>query len=331
MADEFRRRRKLGRVRADRRGGAAAGHARRSATDFAAASYVPTGNFDTAILWGTLVFALCGSETIGFLRNDMRGGMKTVVRVLARSASFSSSSNALGTAAMLAVLPKAELTRLSGLPDAIHAAFLRVGLPGLSHASPSRCSHCPCWAASRPGSASARELPMEAGIDNFLPPVFAKKNPKTGAPTAAILLQGALILSMVVLSQAGEGAAAAYDFLVSMSVLSVTIPYLLVFVAYLSRSRWPESADAWTPPGGARMGLFLGVVGSGLHGGRDGLHHGAQRQRSASAGDLPQDRRGDGCGGPHRRRALLARQSPRPPRGEAARLTRTGAGLELPL
>ena len=44
---------------------------------------------------------------------------------------------------------------------------------------------------------------------------------------------------MVILSQAGEGAAAAYDFLVAMSVLTATIPYVLVFAAYLARDRFP--------------------------------------------------------------------------------------------
>lgn len=231
-----------------------------SATDFASGSYLPSGNFDTAILWGTLVFALCGSETIAFLRNDIQGGMKTAVRVLAAVGIILVVVYALGTAAMLVVLPKAELTRLSGLPDAIHAAFGRVGLPGLSNLA------IALFALSMLGGFTAwfgigTKLPMEAGIDHFLPPVFAKKNEKTGVPTASVLLQGGLILLMVVLSQAGEGAAAAYDFLVSMSVLGVTIPYLLVFIAYLSRRRWPQSAEAWIPPGGARMGLFLGVVG----------------------------------------------------------------------
>ena len=78
---------------------------------------------------------------------------------------------------------------------------------------------------------------------------------------AAILLQGGLVFFVVILSQAGEGAAAAYDFLVAMSVLTVTIPYILVFIAYLARSRWPDAADAWVPPGGARMGRVLGLAG----------------------------------------------------------------------
>jgi amino acid transporter len=230
------------------------------ATDFAHSSWLLPANFDTAILWGTVVFGLCGSETVSFLRDDMKGGMRSVVRVLVAVGLILVFVYMAGTAAMLAVLPKAELTRLSGLPDAIHAAFARVGLPSLSPLA------IALFALSLLGGFTAwfgigTKLPMEAGIDSFLPPVFAQKNAKTGAPTAAILLQGALILFVVALSQAGEGAAEAYDFLVSMSVLTVTIPYIFVFIAYFGRKRWPESEDAWLPPGGATTGLVLGLVG----------------------------------------------------------------------
>lgn len=231
-----------------------------SATDFASASYVAPANFDTAILWGTIVFALCGSETIGFLRDDIRGGIKTVVHVLAAVGVIIVFVYMAGTAAMLAILPRAELTRLAGLPDAIHAAFGHVGMPSVAAYA------IALFALSLLGGFTAwfgiaTKLPMEAGIESFLPSVFAQKNEKTGVPTASVLLQGALILFIVFLSQSGESAAAAYDFLVAMSVLTVTIPYLIVFAAYLARERWPDVEGAWLPPGGARMGLLLGAVG----------------------------------------------------------------------
>ncbi len=230
------------------------------ATDFASSSYIPTANFDSAILWGTIIFAMCGSETLGFLRDEIEGGIKTVVRALTAVGIILVVVYAAGTAAMLAILPQSELTRLAGLPDAIHAAFNHVGLPSLASVA------IALFALSLLGGFTAwfgigTRLPMEAGIDNFLPPAFARKDEKTGAPVASILLQGGLVFFVVILSQAGEGAAAAYDFLVAMSVLTVTIPYILVFIAYLARSRWPDAADAWVPPGGARMGRVLGLAG----------------------------------------------------------------------
>ena len=152
------------------------------------------------------------------------------------------------------------MTRLSGLPDALHAAFSRAGFPALAGLA------IGLFAISQLGGLTAwfgigARLPVEAGLDSFLPPLFARRNPKTGAPGPAILLQGGLTIVMVILSQAGEGAAAAYDFLIAMSVLTSTIPYVLVFAAYLSRKRWPESVEAWLPPGGVRTGLIAGCIG----------------------------------------------------------------------
>jgi amino acid transporter len=231
-----------------------------SATDFAAASYVPRFNFDTAILWGTIVFGFGGSESVAFLRHDIKGGTRTILMALTALGFAMAIIYMVGTAAMLVILPQADLTRLSGLTDALNAAFSRVGYPSFALLAVA------ALALSQFGGLAAwfgigARLPVEAGLDSFLPPVFAKRNAKTGAPVAAILLQGGCTLVMVVLSQAGEGAAAAYDFLVAMSVLTYTIPYVFVFAVYLLHKRWPEVADVWRPPGGARTSLVLGAIG----------------------------------------------------------------------
>ena len=54
----------------------------KSATDFAHASWLAPLNFGTAILWGTIVFAYSGQETAGMIRNEIRGGIRTIVRAL---------------------------------------------------------------------------------------------------------------------------------------------------------------------------------------------------------------------------------------------------------
>jgi len=230
------------------------------ATNFAVASYLPRFNFDTAILWGTMVFALGGSETVAFLRADIHGGMRTIRQVLTALGIAMVTIYMVGTAAMLVILPQADLTRLSGLPDALHAAFSHVGYPSLAMLAITGLALSQFGGLSAWFGIGAR-LPVEAGIDSFLPPVFAARHAKTGAPVAAILLQGGFTLVMVVLSQAGEGAATAYDFLVSMSVLTSTIPYVFVFAVYLSHKRWPEAVLAWRPPGGAPTSFVLGIVG----------------------------------------------------------------------
>lgn len=231
-----------------------------SATNFATASYAVPLGFDTAILWGTMVFAMCGTETLAFLRDDIEGGMTTILKVLATVGVAMVAIYLAGTASMLVILPQSDLTRLAGLPDALHAAFSRVGLPSLAIVAMAGFALASFGGFTAWFGVGAR-LPEQAGIDSFLPPVFAARNAKSGAPVAAILLQGGFTLVMVVLSQLGAGAAAAYDFLVSMSVLTATIPYVFVFAVYLARRRWPEVLKAWRPPGGARTSLGLGIVG----------------------------------------------------------------------
>jgi amino acid transporter len=231
-----------------------------SATDFLASSYVPPIDFNTATLWGTMVFALSGSETVSFLRADIRGGMRTIIKALTALGVAMVLIYLVGTASMLTILPKAELTRLTGVSDALHAAFSHVGFPALALVAIAGLALSQFGGLAAWFGIGAR-LPVEAGIDHYLPPIFAKHSARTGAPVAATLLQGGLILVMVLLSQAGEGAAAAYDFLVSMSVLTATIPYVLVFAVYLAQKLWPQVPGAWRPPGGARTSFVLGLVG----------------------------------------------------------------------
>jgi len=104
-------------------------------------------------------------------------------------------------------------------------------------------------------------LPFAAGLDDFLPPLFARRNPKTGAPVPAILLQAGLMIGIVVLSQAGSSVAGAYDFLVAMAILGSTIPYLFVFWVQIKTADLPAVAGAWAPPGGPRTSRLLGWLG----------------------------------------------------------------------
>jgi amino acid transporter len=232
----------------------------RSATDFAHASYAVPLNFDTAILWGTIVFAYSGLETAGMLRNEIEGGMRTIVRALAIVGIGSLFVYGAGTSSFLVILPQSQLSRLAGFPDALRSGLEQVGLGGYS------ALVIGLFALSMLGSFVAwfgvgARLPFAAGIDAFLPPVFAQRNPKTGAPVPAILLQAGLMIGIAILSQAGSSVAGAYDFLVAMAVLGSTAPYLFMFWVHIKTADMPPVPGAWAPPGGRRMTLVLGWLG----------------------------------------------------------------------
>ena len=82
----------------------------------------------------------------------------------------------------------------------------------------------------------------------------------------AIAVQTVIVALIVVLSQAGDTLKGAYDFLVAMSVLSYTLPFLFLFAVFLTvQVRAPRSgaapADAWRTPGGRPAALAIGAVG----------------------------------------------------------------------
>lgn len=231
-----------------------------SATDFLHARWLVPFNFDTALLWGTIVFAYAGVESLGFLRNEMEGGLKTVVRVLLVVGAGSLVIYVIGTSAFLVVLPQNELTRLAGFPDALRLGLRNAGAAWLAPLA------IGLFVVSALGSFTAwfgvgARLPFAAGLDHFLPPAFARRSARTGAPVTSILVQGAIMLALVVVSQAGTSVAGAYDLLVAMSILTVAIPYVFAFLAYMRCARLSAIAGAWAPPGGKRTSLMLAWLG----------------------------------------------------------------------
>jgi glutamate:GABA antiporter len=231
-----------------------------SATDFAHADYMPKLSFDTVIFWGTLVFAYAGAEAVGFLRNEVEGGMRTVVRVLIALGVVSLVVYIAGTVAFLVILPHDALTRLSGFPDALKLGLAKAG------AGPLAPYVIGLFALAMLGQLAgwfgvAARLPFAAGIDSFLPASFGRRSPRTGAPVNAIWLQTALTFAIVVLSQAGASVAGAYDFLVDMALLTAVIPYLFMFVGYLKIVRLPPAPQQWIAPGGTRVRVIVGALG----------------------------------------------------------------------
>ncbi len=77
----------------------------------------------------------------------------------------------------------------------------------------------------------------------------------------SIAVQTAIVAVIVVISQAGDTLIVAYDFLVSMTVLSYTLPFLFLFAVFLAVQRHAAPADAWRMPGGQGAALAVGAVG----------------------------------------------------------------------
>ncbi len=232
----------------------------RSATNFAQARYTLPANADTAILWSTVVFAYGGPEALAFLKNDVQGGVRQILKVLLVVGGLLVFAFSLATLGMLSILSAADISRLSGLPDTLKLALARLGLGALAPAT------LVGLAAALLGSYSAwfgvaARLPFAAGADRLLPESFARRDPRTGAPRMAILVQVVAVIVLVVVSQAGANLKAAYDFLVSMTLLSYILPFVFLFAVLIVVQGRPAPEGAWTMPGGPWAARAVGVIG----------------------------------------------------------------------
>jgi amino acid transporter len=157
----------------------------------------------------------------------------------------------------LSVLKPDDASRLAGLPDAYAAGLTRLGLSSLSHL-PAALLGLSILGGYSAWFAIAARLPFAIGVDHYFPASFARRDARTGAPTMAILVQVVAVVALVVLGQAGSSVKAAYDFLVSMSVVSYTLPFAFLFAAYLAVGA-EAPKGVWALPAGLRR--ILAVVG----------------------------------------------------------------------
>jgi amino acid transporter len=229
------------------------------ATDMARASYAPPLTADGAALWAIMVFAYGGPEALAFLREDVQGGVRQILRVLALVGVLVFAAYVAGSLAMLSILKPAEASRLAGLPDAFAIGLTRLHLGGLARVPPLLLGLSMLGSYSAWFGVAAR-LPFAIGVDRYFPPAFARRHPRTGAPTTAILVQVVAVVALVILGQAGASVKGAYDFLVSMSVVSYTLPFVFLFLAYF-QVRGAAPSGVWVAPGGAAGRRALALAG----------------------------------------------------------------------
>jgi amino acid transporter len=229
------------------------------ATNFGHASLAPPFTADGAALWSIMVFAYGGPESLAFLRQDVDGGVRQILKVLAWVGVIVVIGYIAGTLSILAIMRPQDASHLAGLPDAYSAGFSRLGLSGLA-AIPNLLLGLSALGSYSAWFGVAAKLPFVIGVDHYFPAAFARRNPKTGAPTTAIVVQVIAVVVLVILGQAGATVKAAFDFLVSFSVVSYTLPFVWLFLAYFA-VKGPAEPGVWVAPGGSAGRRLIAIAG----------------------------------------------------------------------
>lgn len=216
------------------------------------------------LVWSNLAFALSGAEAIGFISGEIRDPRRTIARALPLAGLVIVACYALGTIAVLVIMPGAQVNPLQGLIQAGAIAATQLGLGWLVVPLALLVTLGNLGAASAFLAGTAR-LPFVIGIERGLPPVIAAVHPRWGTPWVALALQGGLGALFCLLGQAGTGVHGAYDVLVSMGIVAAFLPFAGVFLAMIRLVRADPGATRlpggpWVALGGAGVGLITTLV-----------------------------------------------------------------------
>jgi amino acid transporter len=108
--------------------------------------------------------------------------------------------------------------------------------------------------------AATSRLPFVAGLDRCLPAAFGAIHRRYRTPWVAILVYGLAGIVVAILGQAGTSVRGAYDVLVSLTVVTTFLPFLLLFAALIRLAR--RGAITHYPlPGGRPLAIALAAIG----------------------------------------------------------------------
>jgi amino acid transporter len=210
-------------------------------------------------LWATIAFAFAGLELSSTMGNEIRQPRRNLPRSIYIAAPLIALIYICGTAAMLWLVPRAEINIVAGPLQAISNGMFHFGagwwwiVPGVALLlTLARIGGLGAWLTG-----SAR-VAFVVGLDRYFPPAFARIHPRWHTPYIAILVQALIATFFLVISVLGKGTTVERAFLVliDMSLLIYFIPYLYLFLCFVMHCWKNEGGRTIITPGG-RIGASV--------------------------------------------------------------------------
>jgi glutamate:GABA antiporter len=213
----------------------------------------PLPHFDwgTVNFWATIAYAMSGLEMIGLMGGEVRDPTRTIPRAGWIASACITAFYIACTIALLVILPAKEISELSGLSQAGDEAARMLGIASLGSLIALLVVASGMGQLGGIGTSISR-LPFVVGADRLLPAVFSRVHPRWGTPYAAILVLGCFASFLLIAIQLGDTMRAAYQALVSLSVIVGFLPYL-----YLFGCGWKAGARVSAISGGAVTAIAI--------------------------------------------------------------------------
>jgi glutamate:GABA antiporter len=231
------------------------------ATHFTWSNIWPSLNLDTVNFWSQIAFAFTGLELVSCMSGEIHNPRRTLPRAALTSGALIALMYMIGTTAVLAIAPAAEIDPKSGVFHAITVASiaLKLGFIGVLAAILVTVGNAGGVGSTVAGIA---RVPFVVGIDRYLPKAFGKIHPKWRTPYISILVQAGVSAIVLRVSQINESTRGAYQVLIDAAIILYFIPFLYMFAAAIKlagRKDRVENQQAVLVPGG-KAGVWIASV-----------------------------------------------------------------------
>jgi amino acid transporter len=235
-----------------------------SATPFVGALVPDLSDGALVKSFATMMFGLVGYELAPLMGAEIRDPRRVIPRAIVLSGVVVVAFYLVGTWALLATLPRAQIDALSGVPEAIATIAGRIGAPALGIIA------CALIAISSVGGLAAWvtggvRMPYVVGVDHYLPAALGRLHPRLHTPVIALVVTGVITTMLVLVALAGATIREAYQVLVDMTIVLTFIPLVYLFAALpvLRMKRIGEREEVLPVPGGMAGVAIVSLLGVG--------------------------------------------------------------------
>jgi len=191
--------------------------------------------------------AMSGFEFVALMAGEAKRPERSIARSVVIATPLIAMMFILGTATVLAFVPRDEIDLVSPIPQT-----LTFGVRGLGVAASIAPALIVLLLARQLGALNMifsgnTRLPMIAGWDGLLPAWFTRLHPRWRPPVNSILFVGLVTLALALLSLTGAGTQEAFQLLENGGGILYAMAYVALFAIPLFGTR----RLGWTPPSGS--------------------------------------------------------------------------------
>src|SRR5229473_2013400 len=194
-------------------------------------------------IFGLVLLYLVGVETPFNMGAEFLSVRRSATRMILWGSIALSGIYVLGTVGTMLALPTAKINSITGVTSA-----LKMGIPGMTEVASILIAVILVVALATYQSAYSR-LIFVSGLERHLPRLFTHLNPRTRNPVTAILVQGCVASTMIVV-------------LYSQSSLTNVFFFVPLIISRHRYSDRYKTESFWRIPGGLPVAYLVALVGS---------------------------------------------------------------------